>query len=86
MNLNINKMDLQKAGESRILKPILEKSKLARMVYMKLYLWQRKRRHCAIVPGELVDQIGMKAVQRKCREAKWKKGDIQVGSYKIRIV
>ena len=56
------------------------------MVYMKLYLWQRKRRHCAIVPGELVDQIGMKAVQRKCREAKWKKGDIQVGSYKIRIV
>ena len=64
----------------------MKANELARKVYLKLYLWHRKRKRVAIVPVELVEQIGMKAVRRKCKEVKWEKGDIQVGCYKITIV
>jgi phage terminase large subunit-like protein len=63
-------MDLEKFANKRILKPIFKKSNLARLVLMKFYLWQKRRKHWAIVPRELVDQIGIKEIKRKCKNAK----------------
>lgn len=82
----LNMMNLQKIAKSKLFKLFLSNIKRLRVVFVKYYLWRRKRRHIAIVPVELVDLIGMKEIKRKCREIKWQKGDINIGSYKISIV